>query len=99
MSVISLKQYANGTLLSTRTVATSLRDFVDFTLSATTNDAVLDFHGLGATTAFIDELVGGLVLRYGPSILTRLRFLGCSEDVRAIIEFVAADRSAKYGSP
>lgn len=51
---------------------------------------------LTATQSFIDELVGVLILRHGPDILLRMVFKGCSDEVRAMVEFVASDRCDQY---
>lgn len=59
-------------------------------------EVVLDFSGISATQSFVDELIGVLILRHGPDILSRIIFKSCSDDVRAIIEFVAADRCDQY---
>jgi len=56
----------------------------------------LDFGGLDVTQGFIDELVGVLILRHGPGLLRRIVFKNCSQDTRAIIEFVAADRCEQH---
>lgn len=94
-SLISLTQYARGHLVGARATAAPLREQVEEVL---TQDAevVFDFSAVEATQSFIDELVGVLILRHGPDILDRLIFKSCSDDVRAIIEFVAADRSDQY---
>jgi len=42
------------------------------------------------------ELIGSLILRFGPNILDKLVFKSCSDNVRAIIEFVVADRVDQY---
>lgn len=59
-------------------------------------EVVLDFSGVEATQSFIDGLVGTLILQHGPDVLGRMVFKSCSEDVRAILEFVAADRCDQY---
>jgi hypothetical protein len=59
-------------------------------------EVALDFSGVEATQSFIDELVGVLILKHGPDILDRLIFKACTENVRAIVEFVAADRCDQY---
>ncbi len=63
-----------------------------------TEDRVtLNFVGVGIVTqSFIDEVVGVLILEYGPEILQRLSFKGCNEDVQAVIHFVAASRSEDF---
>jgi hypothetical protein len=57
---------------------------------------ILDFTGITCTQGFVDELVGVLVFHQGPSIIERLSFSGCNEDVKAIISFVLNDRAAQY---
>ncbi len=56
----------------------------------------LDFANLQVTQSFVDELLSVLILQHGPSILDRIVFKSCSDDVRAILEFVAADRCDQY---
>ncbi len=94
-SQITLNQYARGHMVGTRHTASPLRDEAEKAL-ARGYEVVLDFAGVEATQSFVDELVGGLILRHGPDILSRLIFRACSDDVRAIIEFVAADRCDQY---
>lgn len=92
---IILNQYARGHMVGTRYTATPLRDEAEKAL-ARGCEVVLDFSGVEATQSFVDELVGGLILRRGPDVLDHLIFRSCSDDVRAIIEFVAADRCDQY---
>jgi hypothetical protein len=58
----------------------------------------VDFTGLNATQSFIDEMVGVLVLHYGPAILQRLSFKGCNEDIQTILHFVVSSRLADFES-
>jgi len=44
----------------------------------------------------MDELLGALILRYGPSVLQRVAFKSCSEDVKAVIQFIANTRGSDY---
>ena len=44
----------------------------------------------------MDALIGTLILKRGPDVLGQLVFMPCSEDARAIVEFVAADRADQY---
>jgi hypothetical protein len=37
-----------------------------------------------------------LILRDGPEVLQRIVFKNCSDDTRAIIEFVATDRADQF---
>lgn len=56
----------------------------------------VDCVGADATQSFMDELVGILVLERGPQVLSRLRFRGCSKDMKAIINFVVSDRAEQF---
>lgn len=94
-SRIPLTQYARGHLVGARTTAIPLREKVEEMLSVG-SEIMVDFSTVEATQSFIDELFGVLILRHGPDILGRLIFKSCSDDVRAIIEFVAADRCDQY---
>lgn len=55
-----------------------------------------DCSATDATQSFMDELVGILVLERGPSVLQSLRFRGCTQDMKAIINFVVSDRAMQY---
>ncbi len=94
-SYIPLTQYARGHLVGARATAMPLREQVEEAL-AQGAEVLFDFAAVEATQSFIDELVGVLILRHGPNVLDRLIFKSCSDDVRAIIEFVAADRCDQY---
>ena len=93
---IHLIQHAHGHMVGSRMAAAPVRDELEITLAQAGAEVVLDFSGISATQSFVDELVGVLVLRHGPDILSRIVFKGCSDDVRAIIEFVVADRCDQY---
>lgn len=56
----------------------------------------IDFEGIDATQSFMDELIGVIVLERGPGVLKQLRFRHCSADLKAIIQFVVADRAAQF---
>lgn len=90
-----LIQYARGRLIGARETAVQLRLPVEETLAAG-GDVVFDFSGVEVTQSFVDALIGVLVLKRGPDVLNQLVFKSCSDDVRAIIEFVAADRADQY---
>jgi len=92
---LPLSSYVKGHLAGTRTSATSLRHRVEPVL-ARGGDVVLDFAGVEVTQSFVDELVGYLILSRGPDVLQQIVFKRCSENVRAIIEFVATDRCDQY---
>jgi hypothetical protein len=93
---ILLNQHAHGHLVGSRLAAAPLREDLEVALAQQGAEVVLDFSGITATQSFVDELVGVLVLRHGPDVLARIIFKGCSDDVRAIVEFVAADRCDQY---
>lgn len=92
---VLLQAYAHGRLVGPRLSAAPLKDEVEIALAGGA-EVVLDFSGVEATQSFIDGLVGTLILQYGPDILARMVFKSCSDDVRAILEFVAADRCDQY---
>ncbi len=81
--------------LGTRIRATALREDLELLLSKHTG-VILDFGGVEATQSFIDELIGVLVLEHGPESVERLVFRSCSDDVKAIINFVLSDRIEQY---
>lgn len=93
---IHINQYAHGHLVGSRLAAAPLREELEIALAQYGAEVILDFSGITATQSFVDELVGVLVLRHGSDVLDRIIFKGCSDDVRAIIEFVAADRCDQY---
>lgn len=92
---IPLVQHAHGRLIGARETAVPLRLQVEETL-ACGGDVVFDFSGVEVTQSFVDALIGTLILKRGPEVLDQVVFKSCSDDVRAIIEFVAADRSDQY---
>ena len=83
--------------LGARVSAVPLRNQVESALQNTSGDICLDFTGLRFTTqGYMDELLGALILRYGPSVLQRVAFKSCSEDVKAVIQFIANTRGSDY---
>lgn len=92
---IPLVQYASGRMIGARESAISLRSQLDEAIVSGV-DIIFDFARVEVTQSFIDELVGSLILRFGPDILDKLVFKSCSDDVRAIIKFVVADRVDQY---
>lgn len=59
-------------------------------------EVVVDFAGAAVTQSFVDELIGRLILEQGPDVLQRPIFKNCTDDTRAILRFVAADRLDQY---
>jgi hypothetical protein len=86
---------AKGRMADMRSAAIPIRNQAEAAL-AEGGDVVLDFAGIAVTQSFVDELVGSLILRDGPEVLQRIVFKNCSDDTRAIIEFVATDRCDQY---
>lgn len=82
--------------LGTRSAAVPLRQQVESALRNTGGDICLDFDGVTVTQGYMDELLGVLILRYGPSLLERIAFKACSADVQAVIQFVANTRGRDY---
>lgn len=83
-------------ILGTRSVAVPLRQQVETTLQNEKGNICLDFAGMAVTQAYMDELLGVLILRYGPALLERVAFKTCSDDVQAVIRFVATARIRDY---
>jgi hypothetical protein len=83
-------------ILGTRNVALPLRQRVESALQSGPGNVCLDFTGVTVTQSYMDELLGVLILRYGPALLERVAFKMCSEDVRAVIQFVASARIRDY---
>jgi hypothetical protein len=82
--------------MGTRTAAAPLRQQVEAVLRTTHGDICLDFDGITVTQGYMDELLGALILRYGPSVLERVAFKACSDDVKAVIQFVANTRGRDF---
>jgi len=82
--------------LGTRCAAIPLREQVESALQNTDGDICLDFSGVMVTHGFMDSLLGVLILRYGPSLLERIAFKACSEDVQAVLQFVVNTRARGY---
>ena len=81
--------------LGTRFVARQLREQVEVLL-AQASEVELNFAGVSISQSFADELVGMLLLSHSPAVLERLVFKACSDSVKAVIEFVVADRYDEY---
>jgi hypothetical protein len=94
---LQCSQYPPHHFFGTRFVGQQMRAELEALLDRHENVEV-DFTGLNATQSFIDEMIGVLVLRYGPAILQRLSFKGCNEDIQTILHFVVSSRLADYAS-
>jgi uncharacterized protein DUF4325 len=94
--VLRANRHASNYILGTRAEAGDLRPRLESALQETDRQICLDFSGVEVTQSFMDELIGVLMLRYGPSLLDRVAFVGCSDDARAVISFVLEARAADY---
>lgn len=94
--IVSLIERTHDQFIGTRCIALELRSEIE-RLLAQVDELVLDFTGVtSATHAFMDELVGGLILQRGPEVARRLIFKGCSEDIKEVIRFVVASRTEDF---
>lgn len=82
---ISLTEYARGHLVAARFNAAQLREQEETDL-AQGFEVAFDFSGIEVAQSFINELVGVLILRHSPDILSGLIFKSCSDDVQTIID-------------
>jgi hypothetical protein len=83
-------------MLGTRDIAAPLRIKVEAAVEEGRTPVCVDFAGLLATQTFVDEFLGPLILRHGSSILERIVFKNCHEDLKAAIDLVATVRSSEY---
>lgn len=95
MSVLRIGRYPPHRFFGTRFIGQQMRGELEALLDRH-QDVEVDFTGLNATQSFIDEMIGVLVLRYGPAILQRLSFKGCNEDIQTILHFVVSSRLADF---
>lgn len=92
----SIVSHAKADFLGSRFRGRELREELEGLLSSA-DEVVLDFTGMvSATQSFIDELIGVLILKHGPDVVSRLVFKGCSDDIREIIRFVVSLRTEDY---
>lgn len=83
-------------ILGTRDVAAPLRVQVEAALENGQGSVCVDFGGLLVSQSFMDEFLGVIILRHGPTILERVVFRNCNDDVKAAVDLVASVRSADY---
>jgi hypothetical protein len=95
--LVPLQHAAEGRFFGMRHAAVPERERIEGFL-AQGAEVVIDFAGAAVTQSFVDELIGRLILEQGPDVLQRIVFKNCSEDTRAIIRFVTADRADQYRS-
>ena len=92
---ISLQSFAKSKTMGIRALAVPIRHEAEEAFQEG-QEVVFDFSGVGVTQSFVDELIGAVILREGPSVLSKMLFKGCSDDVRAILRFVTSDRSEQF---
>jgi len=88
---IGIAQVAGASSLGVRGRALPIRQRIETALDAG-REVALDFLGVSATQSFVDELVGRLVLARGEDVLDRIVFRNCTDDMKAIVQFVISDR-------
>ncbi|WP_322825134.1 STAS-like domain-containing protein [Lamprobacter modestohalophilus] len=93
--LVPLQNAAKGRFFGMRQAAVPDRERIEGFL-AQGAEVAIDFAGAAVTQSFVDELVGRLILEQGPDVLQRIIFKNCSDDTRAVIRFVAADRVDQY---
>ena len=92
-SLAVLKSGDKDHFFGTRVRARLIRGQIENLLATGTPSIIIDFSGVsGLTQSFVDELVGQVVLRQGPSVISRFQFKGCSKDTQTIIQLVLEDR-------
>ena len=90
-----LRQFVDTNFFGTRYTGALIRRQIEPILRED-EEITVDFSDVGVTQSFIDEFLGVLVLRNGPDVLNRLVFVGCSDFVKAIIDFVVSSRIDDY---
>jgi hypothetical protein len=85
-------------MLGTRDAAAPLRSQVQDAIDAHHTPVCVDFNGLLVSQSFMDEFLGMLILRNGPTILRQIIFQNCHADVKAAIDLVATVRGRDYAS-
>lgn len=92
---VVISSFSELTLLGTRFIAKRIRKEIESALAAHQNISI-DFKGINVTQSFIDELLGPIVLQEGPLLLEKINFKECSENAKAVIQYVLSARMADY---
>lgn len=92
---ISLQSFTKSKTMGIRALAVAIRHEAEKALLEG-QEVIFDFSGVSVTQSFVDELIGAVILREGPSVLLKMLFKGCSDDVRAILRFVTSDRTEQF---
>lgn len=96
-TVIPLSEHSEEHFLGTRHSGQALRLELEDRLT-NAQKIVLDFDQMRVTQSFVDELLGVMVLHHGPNLLKRVAFRHCSENTKAIIQFVINSRISDFNS-
>lgn len=95
-AAFSILDHTHAQYIGSRLRARELREELE-RLLVRADEVVLDFTGMkSATQSFVDELVGVLVLKYGPAVVARMVFKGCSNDIKEILGFVVSSRAEDF---
>lgn len=89
--IFSLRSHSNQEFFSSRTHASLLRKEIQMRIS-TERNIVIDFENADMTQSFADELIGVLAFLYGQELFKQLKFRGCSEELKKILNFVVQQR-------
>ena len=95
MQLVELSKTESFKSFGSRSRALTIRDHIESIIKEH-GSVTVDFSDIYPTQSFVDELVGVLILEHGPSILEKLSFANCSEQVQTILHFVASDRISQY---
>jgi hypothetical protein len=95
--LIALKQAASTNMMGMRHSALPLRLSIEEALQRG-ESITIDFTEVEATQSFVDELLGVLVSRHGPGILSHMTLKGCSPALMGVVKFVVADRVRDFKS-
>ena len=85
------KRAQSNQFLGSRDLALQIRSEVESLLAAG-HEVEINFSNIAISHSFADELVGVLLLQNGPAIMEKIIFKDCVDSVKALIQFVVADR-------
>jgi hypothetical protein len=89
--VFSLQSRTEQDFFSSRSHAALMRKELERQI-VDSESVTIDFSKTGMTQSFADELVGVLAFHHGPELLKKLKFKGCSDDSKQILNFVVHQR-------
>ncbi len=89
------KRAQSNQFLGSRDLALQIRNEVESLLAAG-HEVEINFSNIAISHSFADELVGVLLLQNGPAVLEKVIFKDCFDSVKALIQFVVADRYDQF---